>query len=103
MPGNGPLVLTSNDGDEALFALAEATTSTPRKVAVLNGGTRAWIESNRSLESDHHSWISQPDDVYKRPYEGTGNAAGAMQAYIDWELQLVTQLANDSVSNFHVV
>ena len=99
VPGNGLLVLTSNDGDEALFALAEATTSTPRKVAVLNGGTRAWIESNRSLESDHHSWISQPDDVYKRPYEGTDNAESAMQAYIDWELQLVAQLANDSVSN----
>ena len=27
----------------------------------------------------------------------------AMQAYIDWELHLVAQLANDSVSNFHVV
>ena len=103
VPGNGPIVLTSHDGDEALFALADATAATPRKVAVLNGGTRAWIEDNRSLESDHHSWISQPDDVYKRPYEGTDNAAGAMQAYIDWELQLVAQLANDSVSNFHVV
>jgi hypothetical protein len=26
-----------------------------------------------------------------------------MQAYIDWELHLIAQLANDSVSNFHVV
>jgi len=26
-----------------------------------------------------------------------------MQAYIDWELHLVAQLANDSISNFHVV
>ena len=103
VPGNGPIVLTSIDGDEALFALADAAVSTPRKVAVLKGGTRAWAESNRSLESDRHSWISQPDDVYKRPYEGTDNAASAMQAYIDWELQLVAQLANDSVSNFHVV
>jgi rhodanese-related sulfurtransferase len=103
VPGNGPIVLTSIDGDEALFALADAAVSTPRKVAILKGGTRAWAESNRSLESDRHSWISQPDDVYKRPYEGTDNAVTAMQAYIDWELQLVAQLANDSVSNFHVV
>jgi len=103
VPGNGPIVLTSNDGDEALFALADATASTPRQVAVLNGGTRAWIESKGSLESDRHSWISPPDDIYKRPYEGTDNAASAMQAYIDWELQLVAQLANDSISNFHVV
>jgi rhodanese-related sulfurtransferase len=103
VPGNGPIVLTSIDGDEALFALSDAIASTPRKVAVLKGGTRAWTESNRLLESDRHSWISQPDDVYKRPYEGTDNAANAMQAYIDWELQLVAQLANDSVSNFHIV
>jgi rhodanese-related sulfurtransferase len=103
VPGNGPIVLTSIDGDEALFALSDAAASTPRKVAVLKGGTKAWTESNRLLESDRHSWISQPDDVYKRPYEGTDNAANAMQAYIDWELQLVAQLANDSVSNFHVV
>jgi rhodanese-related sulfurtransferase len=103
VPGNGPIVLTSIDGDEALFALSDAAASTPRKVAVLKGGTKAWTESNRLLESDRHSWISQPNDVYKRPYEGTDNAANAMQAYIDWELQLVAQLANDSVSNFHVV
>ncbi len=103
LPGDGPIVLTSIEGDEAVFALADATASTPRKVVVLNGGTKAWIEGGRSLEKDCHSWISRPDDVYKRPYEGTDNAATAMQAYIDWELQLVAQLANDSVSNFHVV
>jgi rhodanese-related sulfurtransferase len=103
LPGEGAIVLTSADGDEALFALADAGTSTQRKVAVLRGGTRAWVSSNQPLERDRHSWISHPDDVYKRPYEGTDNAAAAMQAYIDWELHLVAQLANDSVSNFHVV
>jgi rhodanese-related sulfurtransferase len=103
LPGEGPIVLTSADGSEALFALADASASTSRRVAVLKGGTRAWIDSNRALEQERHSWISQPDDVYKRPYEGTDNPIAAMQAYIDWELQLVAQLANDSVSNFHVV
>ncbi len=103
LPGEGAIVLTSVDGDEALFALADAAASTPRKVAVLNGGTRAWTSSSQPLQRDQHSWISEPDDVYKRPYEGTDNAAAAMQAYIDWELHLVAQLANDSVSNFHVV
>ena len=71
--------------------------------ACSTGGTRAWTAAGDRLESEHHSWISETDDVYKRPYEGTDNAAGAMQAYIDWELQLVAQLANNSVSNFHVV
>jgi rhodanese-related sulfurtransferase len=103
LPGNGGIVLTSEDGAEALLALRDAQAATKRKVRVLSGGTRAWTASGHQLEKDHQSWISEPDDVYKRPYEGTDNASDAMQAYIDWELQLVAQLANDSVSNFHVV
>jgi rhodanese-related sulfurtransferase len=103
LPGDGPLVLTSSDGAEAAFALAAARAATGRELRVLTGGTQAWTAAGQALESDRHSWISTADDVYKRPYEGTDNAAEAMQAYIDWELQLVAQLANDSVSNFHVV
>jgi rhodanese-related sulfurtransferase len=103
LPGDGAIVLTSSDGAEAAFALTDAIAVTRRSVRVLSGGTRAWTASGRELERDHASWISTPDDVYKRPYEGTDNATAAMQAYIDWELQLVAQLANDSVSNFHVV
>jgi len=103
LPGDGPIVLTSHDGAEAAFALADAVAATRRPVAILAGGTQAWSASGRSLEQNHQSWISRPDDVYKRPYEGTDNATEAMQAYIDWELHLVAQLANDSVSNFHVV
>jgi len=103
LPGDGPVVLTSQDGAEALFALADATAATQRDVVVLTGGTQSWVESGRALEQDHQSWISRPDDIYKRPYEGTNNATEAMQAYIDWELHLVAQLANDGICNFHVV
>jgi len=103
LPGDGPIVLTSHDGAETLFAHADASAATQRDVVVLTGGTRSWIESGQALAQDHQSWISAPDDVYKRPYEGTDNATAAMQAYIDWELHLVAQLANDSVCNFHVV
>ena len=103
LPGDGPLVLTSHDGTEALFALADARAASSRDVHVLTGGTRAWVTAGLALEHDRHSLISEADDVYKRPYEGTDNAATAMQAYIDWELHLVAQLANDSISNFHVV
>ncbi|WP_315766032.1 rhodanese-like domain-containing protein [Bradyrhizobium sp. SZCCHNR2009] len=103
LPGDGGIVLTSEDGAEAAFALADARTATKRQFRVLSGGTRAWTASGRELDRDRPSWISDANDVYKRPYEGTDNASAAMQAYIDWELQLVAQLANDSVSNFHVV
>jgi len=103
LPSSGGIVLTSADGAEACFALADARAATDRGIRVLSGGTRAWTASGRELERDQASFVSKPDDVYKRPYEGTDNATEAMQAYIDWELQLVAQLANDSVSNFHVV
>ncbi|WP_353228478.1 rhodanese-like domain-containing protein [Novosphingobium sp.] len=40
---------------------------------------------------------------YKRPYEGTDNAAAAMQAYIDWEYGLVDQLRRDGSHGFFVI
>lgn len=40
---------------------------------------------------------------YKRPYEGTDNAAAAMQAYLDWEFGLVAQLERDGTHGFYVI
>ncbi len=103
LPGGGPIVLTSLDGLLALDNLAEAQTGTSRAIHVLEGGTAAWLTAGFGVETGGEHWVSQPNDVYKRPYEGTDNAREAMQGYIDWELQLVAQLANDGVANFHVV
>ncbi|PWB82269.1 MAG: sulfurtransferase [Methylocystaceae bacterium] len=99
LPGDEAIVLTSPDGDVALDNLERARRGVKREILALAGGTRAF----GPLTGENPQWISEPDDVYKRPYEGTDNAREAMQAYIDWELQLVAQLANDGVSNFHVV
>ena len=101
--GTGSIVLTSPDGAVAEYLAADAAAFTSRPLRVLAGGTAAWAAAGQPLERDAHHWVSPPDDVYKRPYEGTDNAREAMQAYIDWELQLVAQLANDGVSNFRVV
>lgn len=103
LPGNGSIVLTSRDGIAAAHALSAAAALTTRPVRLLAGGTTAWTAAGMPIEIDHQHWHSPAIDVYKRPYEGTDNAAEAMQGYIDWELQLVAQLANDGVSNFHVV
>ncbi|GJD65275.1 rhodanese-like domain-containing protein [Methylobacterium frigidaeris] len=101
LPGDGPVVLTSPDGRIAAGNLAEARGATTRPVLLLAGGTRAWADSGRPLETEGR-FLSEPVDVYKRPYEGTDNARAAMQGYIDWELQLVAQLANDGIARFRV-
>lgn len=44
-----------------------------------------------------------PEGRYRRPYEGTGNPAAAMQAYLDWEYGLVDQLARDGTHGFFVI
>ncbi|KAJ5243471.1 uncharacterized protein N7469_001798 [Penicillium citrinum] len=98
----GPIVLTSSNGTVAALNVGDVQKDISRDVFYLSGGTEAWISAGHALETETR-WLSQPIDVYKRPYEGTGNAREAMQGYLDWEYGLVGQLANDGVSNFHVV
>ncbi len=102
IPGTAPLVITSADGKLAAAHAADIAAATQREVLWLRGGNKGWVEAGSKLDVAP-GWASAPEDVYKRPYEGTDNQAAAMQAYIDWELQLVAQLANDGVSNFHVI
>ncbi|KAH8891446.1 Rhodanese-like protein [Thozetella sp. PMI_491] len=99
--GTGPIVLTSPDGKIAAMNVEYARKSLSRNVFYLAGGTAAWAASGFPLETEQRN-LSGPIDTYKRPYEGTSNAREAMQGYIDWEHQLVAQLANDGIACFHV-
>ena len=99
----GELVLTSPDGWLARHAAPELERIARRPVRILAGGTEAWVRAGFLKEHDRHRWASPSIDVYKRPYEGTDNTPDAMRAYIEWELQLVAQMANDGISNFRVV
>jgi rhodanese-related sulfurtransferase len=103
LQSNRPLVLTSPDGELARFAASDAADVVDGPVLVLAGGTAAWSAAGLPLESSIHSWVSPPIDRYKRPYEGTDNAREEMKGYIDWELQLVQQMAADGISRFRVV
>ena len=102
LPGSGPIILTSPDGYLAAANIADAQAAVSREVYYISGGTAAWRATGLQLATECR-WLSEPVDVYRRPYEGTDSAKANMQAYIDWELQLVAQLANDGVSGFHVV
>ncbi|KAH9902357.1 Rhodanese-like domain-containing protein [Xylariomycetidae sp. FL2044] len=111
-PGTGTIVLTSPDGRVAAANLAHAREAladfSSREVVYLSGGTGAWRSAggagsgSRPLEQEPR-WLSEPVDMYKRPYEGTENAREATQGYLDWEYGLVAQLANDGVAGFRVV
>ncbi|MDB5654693.1 MAG: putative thiosulfate sulfurtransferase [Tardiphaga sp.] len=99
----GPIVLTSPDGRLAAAHAQDVAAATSRTVYWLEGGNAGWQLSGRPLTADAPRFVRPPDDVYKRPYEGTDNPVAPMQEYIEWELQLVAQLANDGICRFHVV
>jgi len=103
LPRNRDFILTSPDGVLAQFAATELETLSGREVLVLEGGTAAWAACGGLLEMGITRVASDADDVYQRPYEGTENAASAMQAYLDWEYGLVDQLARDGTHGFYVI
>jgi len=101
LPPSELLILTSPDGRLGANAVADAAEATGRDiVGSLAGGTQAWVASGRSLEAGPTRLASPPDDIYRRPYEGTDNSDAAMRAYIDWELELVAQIRRDGTANF---
>ena len=66
---------------------------------VLDGGY------DSALELGPPQILPKPDPShrYRRPYEGTGVDARAMQAYLDWEYGLVEQLRRDASHGFFVI
>jgi rhodanese-related sulfurtransferase len=100
LPKTKTFVLTCDSSLLAAFAAPEFSALTPSKTLVLDGGNQAWAASGRALEAGAERLASPPIDRYRRPYEGTDNAAEAMQAYLDWEYGLVEQLARDGTHHF---
>ncbi|EON11004.1 rhodanese-like protein [Pandoraea sp. SD6-2] len=96
-------VLTCGSSLLARFAAADLRRLSDAEIVVLDGGTQAWINAGLPLESGETRLASVRDDRYRRPYEGTDNAAEAMQAYLDWEFGLVDQLHRDGTHHFQVV
>jgi rhodanese-related sulfurtransferase len=103
LPAGRQIVLTSPDGALACFAAADVEAATGSPPAILEGGTEAWRAAGLPLEQGLGAPLNAPDDVYRRPYEGTDNAVAAMEAYLQWEYGLVDQLARDGTHGFTVV
>lgn len=97
------IVLTCATDLLARFAAQDIEALTASEVWVLEGGTAAWLAAGLPTESGDTRLLSLRTDRYRRPYEGTDNAAAAMQAYLDWEFGLVEQLGRDGTHHFFVV
>ncbi len=100
------LVLTSADGYLAAWAAADLGAS--RYVAgpalfALAGGTGAWQRAGLPMAAGPERLLAPADDVYRRPYEGTGVDPAVMQAYLDWEYGLTAQLDRDGTHGFRVL
>jgi rhodanese-related sulfurtransferase len=98
-PVRGARILLSDDKGVRADMTASWLAQMGWETYVLEGGY------DRALEQGPPEVWPKPDPSqrYRRPYEGTDVAAGAMQAYLDWEYGLVDQLRRDATHGFFVI
>ena len=98
LPSRPVTVLASPDGMLAALAAEDLAGRRPgprRRHRGLDGGrTRNLVPARRTG--------SRPtfNDVWLRPYDRGTGVEDAMQAYLDWEIDLVAQLARDGTARF---
>ena len=100
LPAHDLLVLTSDDGLLARYAVAEAEGLTDAEVMVLAGGNEAWRAAGLPLVAGEDGLEAEPVDAHLRAYDCTTNVEEAMQAYLDWEVDLINRLDEDGTLPF---
>lgn len=102
VPAGTPVILTSCDG--SLARLAALDLQTEREVFVLTGGTDGWKSNALPLEKDAvERVVGLGEDVWYKPYEWPSEQEKHMSAYLEWELQLVEQVARDGSAKFRLL
>ncbi|TYL86809.1 rhodanese-like domain-containing protein [Bradyrhizobium cytisi] len=98
-PVRGARILLADDRGVRADMTASWLAQMGWEVYVLEGGYAGTLEVGPPLG------LPKPDPAhrYRRPYEGTGIAERAMQAYLDWEYGLVDQLRRDGTHGFYVI
>jgi len=100
LPAHDLLVLTSGDAMLARYAVAEAEGLTDAEVMMLAGGNEAWRHAGLPLVEGEDGLEAQPVDAHLRAYDCTTNVEEAMQAYLDWEVDLINRLDEDGTLPF---
>ncbi|ANN77842.1 hypothetical protein BAU07_12700 [Bordetella flabilis] len=91
------IIVTSDDGSLAYYAAQDLRAVGAREVYVLRGGTAAWEQAGLALEQGFEHMADDNDDVWYGPYD-FDDRAGAMQAYLSWEVGLVAQLEKEDAA-----
>jgi rhodanese-related sulfurtransferase len=100
LPAHDLLALTSEDGLLACFAAAEAEALSDAEVQVLAGGNAAWRAAGLPLVAGEEGLEADPVDAHLRAYDCTSNVEEAMQAYLNWEVDLINRLDEDGTLPF---
>ena len=92
-------MLTSEDGILAGLAVPEARSLAGGPVRALRGGNAAWQAAGLPLPDDARM-ADEPVDLWLKPYERSGDTAGAMSEYLSWETDLLARIERDGSCNF---
>lgn len=95
------IVLTAKDERVARLAANDLTQRGVHRVRVLRDGLNGWRAAGRPVETGMIDPLSDPSrDVYERPYDLDDGVEEAMQAYLDWEIELIRQIERDGTLTF---
>ena len=103
LPAAERYVVTSVDGVLARYAAADLAELTEAAVAVLAGGTQAWVAAGQPVEQGLTNLADENDDVQLTARELKENREEAMRAYLAWEINLVNQMVEDDDHRFQMM
>jgi rhodanese-related sulfurtransferase len=103
LPAAETIVLTSPNGKLAQLAAAELAGHGAVRVANLTGGTQAWTKAGLPLEQGAAHMADEADDVVLSARERNQDREEAMREYLEWEINLVNDMAVDDDHRFRVV
>ena len=92
------LVLTSDDEALARLAAADAAACTDAPVRVLEGGNAGWAAAGYPLTAAELRFLDDPDDVPVPIHRAEGGMEKAMHDYLDWEIGLPGEVAQDGTA-----
>ncbi len=102
IPQRDTLVLTSEDGVVARYAMAEAEALVDSPVRWLAGGNAAWQAAGHPLTTEPNM-ADETIDQWRKPYERSGDTRAAMSEYLAWETDLLPRIARDGSLHFSCI